>query len=105
MSFFCNTLALHSQKRKSSTPFCSEYDAIYTDVQKTTFNYFWDGAEPVSGLARERLHVDDVYPENDKNTVTIGGSGFGVMAIFVGIERKFITRQQGFERLLKIPAT
>jgi hypothetical protein len=34
--------------------------------------------------------------------VTIGGSGFGVRAILVGIERKFITREQGLERLLKI---
>lgn len=51
----------------------AEYDAIYTDVQRTTFQYFWDGAEPVSGLARERFHVDGIYPENDKNVVTTGG--------------------------------
>lgn len=75
---------------------------IYTDVERTTFQYFWDGAEPNSGMARERFHVDNVYPENDKNIVTTGGGGFGVMAILVGIERNFITRQQGFERLLRI---
>jgi hypothetical protein len=79
-----------------------EYDAIYTDVQRTTFQYFWDGAEPVSGLGRERFHVDGNYPDNDKSIVTIGGSGFGVMAILVGIERGFITRQQGVQRLEKI---
>jgi hypothetical protein len=79
-----------------------EYDAIYTDVQRTTFQYFWDGAEPVSGLGRERFHVDGNYPDNDKNIVTIGGSGFGVMAILVAIERGFITRQQGVQRLEKI---
>lgn len=80
----------------------AEYDKIYTDVQRTTFQYFWDGAEPNSGMARERFHVDNVYPENDKNIVTTGGGGFGVMAILVGIERNFITRQQGFERLQRI---
>jgi hypothetical protein len=79
-----------------------EYDATYTDVQRTTFQYFWDGAEPVSGLGRERFHVDGNYPDNDKNIVTIGGSGFGVMAILVAIERGFITRQQGVQRLEKI---
>jgi hypothetical protein len=79
-----------------------EYDAIYTDVQRTTFQYFWDGAEPVSGLGRERFHVDGNYPDNDKSIVTIGGSGFGVMGILVGIERGFITRQQGVQRLEKI---
>jgi hypothetical protein len=77
-------------------------EAMYTDVQRTTFNYFWEGAEPTSGLARERFHVDGVYPQNDKNVVTSGGGGFGVMAILVGIERGFITREQGLERLERI---
>ena len=80
----------------------ADMDSIYTDVQRTTFQYFWDGAEPTSGLARERYHVDGDYPENDQSVVTSGGAGFGVMAILVGIERGFITREQGRERLEKI---
>jgi hypothetical protein len=74
-------------------------DSLFTLVQYRTFQYFWDGAEPVSGAARERFHADNVYPDNDKHVVTSGGTGFGVMAILVGIERGFITRQQGMERL------
>lgn len=71
-------------------------------VQKQTFNYFWEGAEPNSGLARERLHMDDQYPTSPKNTVTTGGSGFGLMAILVGVEREFITRDQALERYERI---
>lgn len=77
-------------------------EAIFTDVQRTTFNYFWAGAEPTSGLARERYHMDNDYPQNDKMVVTSGGGGFGVMAILVGIERGFITREQGVARMEKI---
>ncbi|MHB9056482.1 MAG: glucoamylase family protein [Paludibacteraceae bacterium] len=66
-------------------------EELLTLVQRQTFRYFWDYGHPVSGLTRERLGSGE--------TVTIGGSGFGVMAILVGIERGFITRQQGFERL------
>ncbi|MBL7857682.1 MAG: beta-glucosidase [Cyclobacteriaceae bacterium] len=77
-------------------------DSLLTLVQYKTFQYFWDGAEPTSGAARERFHADDVYPENDKHIITSGGTGFGVMAILVGIERKFITRAAGFERLDKL---
>lgn len=77
-------------------------DSLMTLVQYRTFQYFWDGAEPTSGLARERIHMDGDYPQNDQNVVTTGGSGFGVMAILVGIERGFITRQEGFERLRHI---
>src|SRR5690606_27776405 len=77
-------------------------DSIYTAVQKATFQYFWEGAEPNSGLARERFHVDGVYPQNDKMVVTSGGSGFGVMAILIGMERGWITREQGLERIERI---
>lgn len=77
-------------------------DSLLTLVQKNTFQYFWEGAEPNSGLARERFHVDGVYPQNDQNVVTSGGGGFGVMAILVGIQRGFISREQGRERLEKI---
>ena len=77
-------------------------DSLLTLVEYRTFQYFWDGAEPTSGAARERYHSDNVYPENDKHIITSGGTGFGVMAILVGIERNFITREQGLERLTKL---
>ncbi|WP_225000074.1 glucoamylase family protein [Cesiribacter sp. SM1] len=69
-------------------------EALLTRVQEQTFRYFWDFAHPTSGLARER--------NTSGNTVTIGGSGFGVMTILVGIERGFISRQAGVDRLQKI---
>src|SRR5512133_1677275 len=77
-------------------------DSLLTLVEYRTFQYFWDGAEPVSGMARERFHSDGIYPDNDMNIVTTGGTGFGLMAIIVGIERGFITREEGFERFQKI---
>jgi hypothetical protein len=69
-------------------------EQLLTQVQKKTFGYFWDYAHPVSGLARERSGSGEL--------VTTGGSGFGLMAIITGIERGFITRREGFERLNKI---
>ena len=70
-------------------------DELLTLVQEQTFKYFWDLANPTSGLMRERYRP---YNPNTKN-ITIGGSGFGVMSIIVGIERGFITRQEGVDRL------
>jgi hypothetical protein len=71
-------------------------------VEKQTFQYFFDGAEPVSGMGRERIHEDNDYPEHDQMIVTSGGSGFGVMAILAAIHRNFISRNQGREQLEKI---
>ena len=69
-------------------------NALLTLVQQQTFKYFWDFGHPVSGLARERNTSGDL--------VTTGGSGFGLMAIIVGMDRGFITRPDGVLRLKKI---
>lgn len=77
-------------------------DSLLTLIQKQTFQYFWEGAEPTSGLARERIHIDGEYPQNDKNVITIGGSGFGIMAILVGIKNGYIGVVEGQNRLAHI---
>lgn len=64
--------------------------SLLTIVQKQTFKYFWDFAHPQCGMARERNTSGDV--------VTTGGSGFGVMALIVGMNRGFISRSAGLAR-------
>lgn len=71
-------------------------DELLTLVQQQTFKYFWDFGHPTSGLARER--------NSSGNTVTSGGSGFGIMAIPIAINRGFISRADGLARLQKIVA-
>ncbi len=93
----------NSERENTSGRYLSLTDEQLLDtLQYQTFRYFWDGAEPVSGMACERIHMDGVYPQNDQTVVTLGGSGFGVMAILVGVERGFITRKQAFDRLQQI---
>lgn len=77
-------------------------EAMLDYIQRVHFNYMWDGAEPTSGLARERIHLDGQYPEHDQDVVTTGGSGFGIAGLVVAMERGFITRDQGVERLTRI---
>jgi hypothetical protein len=82
--------------------------AIFDTVQRATFRYFWDGAEPVSGLARERYHNDHVYPQKDSTVVTSGGGGFGVMALIAGLDRGWISRRDAlsrFDRILRFLET
>lgn len=73
-------------------------EQLLTKTQQYAFKYFWDHADANSGMAYERIPVSGT----PGNTVTSGGSGFGVMAILVGIERGFITREQGCQRIEKI---
>ncbi|MFA8435213.1 MAG: glucoamylase family protein [Marinifilaceae bacterium] len=77
-------------------------DEFLDFIQKQHFNYMWEGAEPNSGLACERIHPDNNYPQNDRRVVTTGGSGFGIMGLIVGMERNFVTREEGVDRFYRI---
>ena len=69
-------------------------NALLDLVQQQTLKYFVDFAHPACGMARERNTSGDV--------VTMGGSGFGIMGMVAGINRGFITRDQGLTQFGKI---
>lgn len=76
----------------SSDKFPRVSDSALLDIiQRQTFKYFWDFGHPVSGMARERNTSGDL--------VTTGGTGFGVMCILAGINRSFISRADGLQRI------
>ncbi len=70
-------------------------DELLTMLQEAAFQYYWDGGEPHSGMANESMPGDD-------RIVATGASGFAIEAILVGVERHFITREQGLARLARI---
>jgi len=69
-------------------------DALLDSVQRRTFRYFWEFGHPISGMARERNTSGDL--------VTSGGTGFGIMAIVASVDRGFISRADGGDRLKTI---
>ena len=70
-------------------------DELLTMLQKACFQYYWEGGDPHSGMARENI-------PGDERVVATGASGFGIMALIAGTDRGFITREQGVQRLTKI---
>jgi hypothetical protein len=70
-------------------------DELLTMVQDANFHYYWDAAEPVSGMARES------QPGND-DMIALGASGFGVMSMIVAADRGFVPREAAVDRMLKI---
>jgi hypothetical protein len=71
-------------------------DELLDLVQRQTFRFFWEGAHRPSGLARDRQRTTG-DPHND--LVAIGGSGFGIMAIIVAVERGWVMREEATGRL------
>ncbi len=69
-------------------------EELLTRVQKQTFKYFHEFAHPISKMARERT--------TSGNTVTTGGTGFGVMSMIVAAEREFISRTEALNHIQTI---
>lgn len=70
-------------------------DELLTMLQEACFRYYWEGAHPAAGTTLENIPGDD-------RIVATGASGFGIMALIVGVDRGFITREQALGRLAKI---
>jgi len=95
---FINAYAQQNVK-KTERPLNLTDSALLDIVQRQTFRYFWDFAHPVSGLSRERSNENYGY---GAETVTTGGTGFGVMGVIVATERKWISRDTAAKFLLKM---
>jgi exo beta-1,2-glucooligosaccharide sophorohydrolase (non-reducing end) len=87
-------ISAFSKPVRASTRTMSD-DELLTMLQEACFRYYWEGAHPLSGTALENIPGDD-------RIVATGASGFGIMALIVGVDRGFITREQGLARLSKI---
>jgi hypothetical protein len=67
-------------------------DAEFLDlIQRRAFDYFWMEANPVNGLIRDRSTPD--------SKCSIAAVGFGLSAIAVAIDREWVTREAGRDRV------
>lgn len=74
-------------------------DALLEEIQRQTFRFFWEGAEPASGLARDRSRQ---HGKSEDNLVAIGGSGFGLMALVAAVSRGWVSRTAAVARLSRM---
>ena len=76
-----------------ATPVAGLEDAFLDLVQRRAFAYFWQEANPNNGLIRDRSR-----PESP---ASIAAVGFGLSALTVGIDRGWISREEGRTRILR----
>ncbi|HEX5150532.1 MAG TPA: glycan-binding surface protein [Parafilimonas sp.] len=86
-SSFSNTLPATTHEMSDA--------ALLDMVQEANFRYYWEGAESNSGLALEDI-------PGRHHMIASGATGFGIMALIAGAERKFISRSQAVDRFDKI---
>ena len=92
--FFGTILFAKNELTNCAKPISDE--ALLDTTQRYTTRYFFDFAEPKTGMARER--------SNDTNgdIVTTGGTGFGIMALIAGAERNYFSRKDAFSTIQKM---
>ncbi|MDK2946362.1 MAG: hypothetical protein PWQ85_1141 [Geotoga sp.] len=67
-------------------------EQLLEEIQKRAFMYFWNEANPENGLVKDR--------STENSPCSIAAVGMALSAIPVGVERGWITREQGYERAL-----
>lgn len=74
-------------------------EAFIDDLQERSFRYFWEQADPQTGLVPDRARMDaSPLPPSHQNVASIAATGFGLTGICIAAERKWIDEAQAFER-------
>ena len=82
----------HDSATISATPHVLNDEAFLDLVQHTAFDYFWYETNPQNGLIKDR--------SSDTSVSSIAAVGFGLSALTVGIDRGWISRKAGRDRVL-----
>ena len=81
--------------RSALTP---EADAFLDELERATFLYFWEQSDLQTGLVKDRCNV---RAERDVGTVaSIAATGFGLTALCIGSERKFVSPSEARDRVI-----
>jgi hypothetical protein len=78
--------------RADAAPLSQEDGAFLDRLECAAFDYFWHEANPTNGLIKDRSTPD--------SKCSIAAVGFGLSGIAIGIERGWISRESGRERVL-----
>ncbi|HVS14380.1 MAG TPA: glucoamylase family protein [Thermoanaerobaculia bacterium] len=69
-----------------------DHDDFLDDLQRRTFDYFWETTEPATGLAPDR------WPS--RPFASIAAIGFALTAYAVGVERGWVEREEARDRTI-----
>jgi hypothetical protein len=76
-----------------------EDELFLEDLEQRSFRYFWDEADPQTGLVPDRARMDgSSLDENHRNVASIAATGFGLTALCIAAEHGWVDRSQARER-------
>lgn len=78
-------------------PLSPDEDALLDEVERTSFRFFWEQANPETGLVRDRANV---VTGKQNPLSSIAAVGFGLTAVSIADARGYIPHNQAAERVL-----
>src|SRR5437660_8306464 len=80
--------------------FSARDEAFLEDLERRSFQYFWDQGNPHTGLVLDRTRTDGTpTDENHRAVASIAATGFGLTALCIAAERSWISRGAARERV------
>lgn len=69
--------------------------ALLEDLSRRSFRFFWEQADPSTGIVRDRARLDgSPLPASHREIGSIASTGFGLTALCIAAERAWLPRDQ-----------
>jgi hypothetical protein len=75
-----------------------EDQSLLDEIERAAVRYFWDQADPLTGLVRDRFNVR--AEADPRSAASIAATGFGLTAICVGAERQYVGAAEARDRVI-----
>jgi hypothetical protein len=96
---FLNIRAAESL-RTNQVSLTARNEAFLEDLERRMFRYFWEQADPNTGLVPDRARTDgSLLDENHRDVASIAATGFGLTALCIAATRKWIDPRDAKERV------
>ncbi len=72
------------------------------DLSRRSFRFFWENADPDTGLVVDRVRTDGSPPDaSHRKVASIASTGFGLTALCIAAERRWLKPKEAQERVLR----
>jgi len=94
----CGKRAPQSFVEPSGAPYEGTDDQLLDEIQRATFNFFWDEASPNTGQVKDRALANG---NDSKKMASIAATGFGLTSLCIGDQREYGKHPEILERVRK----
>src|SRR5215213_7546483 len=92
--FLVLTLVSFASSARAQQP-----NASLDDLQQRSFRYFWEQADPQTGLVPDRARMDgSPLPSSHQQVASIAATGFGLTSLCIAADRSWISKAEALER-------